>query len=84
MQASPLKRQPLRTKTLVKLFENRKKADSDDITGDNFKSLGGKLNQPMRCTLTLGRELELDVTKIAEKMHRSDWRKFEHCEQPSE
>ena len=84
VQASPQKRQLLRTKNLVKMFENRKKTDSDDITGDKFKILGGKLSQPMRCTVTLGRELELDVTKIKEKMHHSDWRKLKKFEQPSE
>ena len=40
VQASPQKRQLLRTKNLVKMFENRKKTDSDDITGDKFKKIG--------------------------------------------
>ena len=84
MHASPQKRQPLRTKILVKIFENKEKASSDDVTGDIFKILGGKQNQPVGCTVTLGRELELDVTKSTQRMHHSDWRKLENFEQSSE
>ena len=73
VHASPQKWHPLRTKNLVKIFEN--KASSDDVTGDTFKVLGGKQNQPIRCTVTLGRELEIDVTKPKQRMHHSDWRK---------
>ena len=75
MKASTQKWHPQSTKSLVKLFEEKASTSSDDFTGDKFKILGGKQNQLIRCTVTLGRELGLDVTKPQQRMHHSDWRK---------
>ena len=35
------------------MFENRKPPDSDDITGESFKILGGKSSGPIRQDVSL-------------------------------